>query len=63
MTCYMNSLLQALFQIKEIPRQIFALPYDQKKPTGKWEFIGEFQKMFYQMLYLKNKPVDTRQLT
>ena len=59
----MNSLLQTLFQIKEIPRQIYALPYDQKKDTNKWEYIHAFQKLFYNMQSLKHKPADTAGLT
>lgn len=66
MTCYMNSLLQTLFQIKEIPRCLFNLPYSEfkdREDVGNWKWIFAFQCMYYHLLSVKNKSAETRMLT
>lgn len=64
MTCYMNSLLQTLFQIKEFRRQVFKLPYDRMKEKGDgWEWVKAFQNLFYTMMEDKGKVAETRELT
>lgn len=66
MTCYMNSLLQTLYQIKEIPRNIFSLPYEEykdKEDVGNWKSVFAFQCLYYHMLSNKNRAAETRILT
>ena len=63
MTCYMNSLLQTLFQIKELPRQVFKLDYNTHKEKSGWGWVSAFQTMFLNMLTYKTIPAETRHLT
>ncbi|KAI8618550.1 cysteine proteinase [Chytriomyces sp. MP71] len=59
-TCYMNSLLQALFFIPYFRRATYSIPTDQDEPTKSIPFA--LQRIFYQ-LQLSDIPVGTTELT
>lgn len=59
MTCYMNSFLQALFQIRIIPINVFK--FDTTKNERSWSF--EFQRLFYNLLNYPELPTETKFLT
>lgn len=59
MTCYMNSFLQTLFQLCEIPRQVFSL----KTKAGDSSWALAFQCLFYNLLKNKKRPAETKYLT
>lgn len=64
MTCYMNSLLQTFFQIEELRRQVFKLPYEKmKEKAGNWEWVRAFQDLFYTMMMERRKAAETKDLT
>ena len=63
MTCYMNSLLQTLFHIKEVPRQVFQLPFPEKQAEPNWRWVFAFQKLFLNLMTEKEQPAQTGGLT
>ena len=59
-TCYMNSLLQALYHLPAFRRVIYKMPTD---PSNKKSIISQMQLLFANMQLHPNEPCSTRALT
>ncbi|ORX87688.1 cysteine proteinase [Anaeromyces robustus] len=59
-TCYMNSLLQSLYFIKEYRKATFEIPTEKEQPCNSVPLA--LQRVFYNLQH-SNSSVDTRELT
>lgn len=61
-TCYMNSLLQALFHISAFRRAVYSMPTDADDQNKTSSIALALQRIFYR-LQVGNKSVGTKELT
>jgi ubiquitin C-terminal hydrolase len=61
-TCYMNSLLQALFHISAFRRAVYSMPTDAEDQNKTSSIALALQRIFYR-LQVGNKGVGTKELT